>query len=219
MHAKQYNNEERNDHPNELKRKNAGDVALFLESTQEQNVQRIDGAVLQVIRGDITKISVHAIVNAANEVLEGGGGIDQTIHSMAGPGLAEECKLFPKDKYGARCLTGQAKLTGSHQINTCKYIVHTVGPYLDENGRTQPKLLASCYTSCLELCEANGIRTIAFPCISTGYYGYPMVDAATVAVQTVSQWLKNNNDKAMMEKVIFVAFNEMEEVVYRKMVN
>jgi O-acetyl-ADP-ribose deacetylase (regulator of RNase III) len=216
-HAKQYDNENRKDHSKDLKDQNTNDVKVFIQQSFTLRSE-INGAKLQALRGDITKISVDAIVNAANEVLEGGGGIDQAIHRVAGPALAEECKKIPKDHHGARCYTGDAKITGSHNITTCKYILHTVGPYLDDNGQTQPTLLASCYKKCLDMCQQHNIKSIAFPCISTGYYGYPMVDAAKVAVQTVTEWLERNNHVAKIEKVVFVVFNELEETIYKKLV-
>jgi O-acetyl-ADP-ribose deacetylase (regulator of RNase III) len=217
-HAKQYDAVNRADHSIELKQHNESAVREFLRTTDTHRVgNRVKGARLQVIRGDITTVVVDAIVNAANEVLEGGGGVDQAIHKAAGPGLAEECKRIPKDRHGVRCYTGEAKITGSHNIRTCKHIIHTVGPYLDEKGQTQPVKLASCYRNCLELCLQNGLHSVAFPCISTGYYGYPMVDGAQLAVQTVSEWLEANNDRAQIETVTFVVFNSMEEQVYQNL--
>jgi O-acetyl-ADP-ribose deacetylase (regulator of RNase III) len=137
-----------------------------------------------VVRGDITKRPVDAIVNAANEAMLGGGGVDGAIHRAAGRELFVACRAVPEVRPGVRCPTGEARITPGFQL-PAKYVVHTVGPVWRGGGFGEPTLLAKCYANSLELAAKHGARTIAFPAISTGVYGYPVAEAARVAYGAV----------------------------------
>jgi O-acetyl-ADP-ribose deacetylase (regulator of RNase III) len=152
---------------------------------------------LNAVRGDITREQVDAIVNAANSSLLGGGGVDGAIHRAAGPALLEECRTL------AGCPTGEAKATGGHRL-TARWVVHTVGPVWRGGGNGEADLLASCYRRSLEVADGLGARSIAFPAISTGVYGYPSHEAATIAVETVRSIAPTTS----IELVRLVAFDE-----------
>ena len=160
---------------------------------------------IQVVQGDITKLNVAAIVNAANESLLGGGGVDGAIHPAAGPGLLDECR-----KLGG-CRTGQAKMTSGHRL-TARHVIHTVGPVYDGGGYREAELLRSCYDESLRLAQAAGLESIAFPCISTGVYGYPKPDACAIAVSAVTQWLASNE---LPRTVVFCCFGPDDLKFYR----
>lgn len=157
-------------------------------------------------QGDITILDCDAIVNAANNSLLGGGGVDGAIHRAAGPELLAECRRLNG------CRTGEAKITKGYNLKA-RYVIHTVGPVY--SGRPEDKtLLARCYSSSLDIARENMIHTVAFPAISTGVYGYPVDEATAVAVKTVSDWLAQNSEYDM--KVIFVSFNGEAHQAYKK---
>ena len=152
-----------------------------------------------ITKGDITKIEVDAIVNAANKSLLGGGGVDGAIHRAAGPKLLEECRGF----YG--CETGQAKITKGYNLPS-KYVIHTVGPQYIDGYHKESYLLRECYLNALKLAEENNLKTIAFPAISTGIYRYPIKDAVKVAYKAIKDYFLLNNDSCIKE-VTFVLFD------------
>ncbi|MGD0125209.1 MAG: O-acetyl-ADP-ribose deacetylase [Terriglobia bacterium] len=159
---------------------------------------------ITVVEGDITKQHVDAIVNAANTTLLGGGGVDGAIHRAAGRGLLEECRTL------GGCATGQAKITKGHNL-PAKWVIHTVGPVWQGGGRREDELLASCYRASLELAVKNGVRTIAFPAISTGVYGFPFERATVIAVREVKRFLE---ETPSLEKVVFVCFGKDAYICY-----
>jgi O-acetyl-ADP-ribose deacetylase len=149
---------------------------------------------IDIVRGDITKLDVDAIVNAANTSLLGGGGVDGAIHRAAGPELLEECR-----KLGG-CRPGEAKITGGYRLPT-RFVIHTVGPVWSGGNRGEAETLCNCYRNSLNLAAENKIKTIAFPAISCGAYRYPIEEAAKIAVQTTRDFLSNSGK---IDKVIFV---------------
>lgn len=161
---------------------------------------------MKALIGDITELKVDAIVNAANRTLLGGGGVDGAIHRAAGPGLLEECRTL------GGCETGRAKMTGGHGL-PATHVIHAVGPVWRGGGKGEAELLASCYRNSLELARGKKLRSIAFPCISTGVYGYPQRDAAEIAVSTCREFL---NGGAGME-IIFCCFSEADLAVYAEL--
>lgn len=161
----------------------------------------------QIVQGDITKIHVDAIVNAANATLLGGGGVDGAIHRAAGPQLLEECRKL------GRCKTGEAKLTHGYNL-PAKYVIHTVGPVWRGGTQGEAELLRNCYLNSLKLAEKYQIKSIAFPAISTGAYGYPKNDAAQIAINTVKEYLENSS----IEKVIFVLHSDEDFQLYKEII-
>jgi len=155
--------------------------------------------------GDITKEQVEAIVNAANESLLGGGGVDGAIHAAAGPLLLEECRAL------GGCKTGQAKITKGYDL-PAKYVIHTVGPvYRQAEGR-EAELLAECYKNCLELAKEKLLCTVAFPAISTGVYRFPKKEAAKIAINTVKKFIEDNPEA--FQEIVFVLFNQENYQIY-----
>ncbi|MES2411361.1 MAG: O-acetyl-ADP-ribose deacetylase [Bacteroidota bacterium] len=153
---------------------------------------------IEIIKADITLLHVDAIVNAANNSLMGGGGVDGAIHRSAGKELAKECRTLKG------CATGQAKITKGYNL-PAKFVIHTVGPVWNNGTENEEKLLSSCYKTALQLANENNIKTLAFPSISTGAYRFPFDKAAQIAYNTITDFLKNN---VIMGKVFLVCFSD-----------
>jgi len=173
--------------------------AIFIE-TEDRHMQ------LKVYKGDITKLKVDAIVNAANSSLLGGGGVDGAIHRAAGPELLEECRNL----HGAK--TGEAKITKGYKL-PAKHVIHTVGPVWRGGNHEEPELLENCYKNSLMLWKENNLKSIAFPAVSTGIYGYPKKEAAEVAVGTILKETKGLGDEY---EVYLVAFDTETELLYQE---
>ena len=160
---------------------------------------------ITVVQGDITRLGTDAIVNAANSTLLGGGGVDGAIHAAAGPQLLEYCRHL------GGCPTGEARITPGFRL-PARYVIHAVGPVWHGGGSREPELLRSCYTSSLALAEENDLATVAFPCISTGAYGYPKAAACAIAVDAVRSWLER---RALPQAVVFCCFSAHDAELYR----
>ncbi len=150
---------------------------------------------IKIIQGDITTLEVDAIVNAANQVMLGGGGVDGAIHYAAGDELYEACLKVPEVRPGVRCPTGEARITPGFKL-PAKFVIHTVGPIYRDGQHGEPEKLAACYRNSLALAAENGCHSIAFPCISTGIYGYPKEDAAAIAVREVRVFLSSTESQS-----------------------
>ncbi|KAK0354986.1 hypothetical protein LTR91_008734 [Friedmanniomyces endolithicus] len=173
-------------------------------------------AQISLIRTDITTLATDAIVNAANDSLLGGGGVDGAIHRAAGPNLLRDCRKLNG------CETGAAKITDAHRL-PCKKVIHAVGPIYDSASARRAggheKLLASCYTRSLDLADGSGCRSIAFSALSTGVYGYPSGEAAETAMKAVKGWLEEDEGRAgRMERVVFCSFLEKDERAYESLI-
>jgi len=162
---------------------------------------------IKIIKGDITKVKADAIVNAANKTLLGGGGVDGAIHRAAGPKLLEECK-----KLGG-CETGEVKITKGYNL-PAKYVIHTVGSVWRRGREDEEEKLASCYRNSLKLAVENKIKSIAFPSISTGAYGFPIEKAAPIALREIKKFLEEND---AIKEVIFVLFSEKDFQIYQNL--
>ena len=192
--------------------------------------------MIKVIQGDITTLAVDAIVNAANQVMLGGGGVDGAIHDAAGDELYEACLKVPEVCPGVRCPTGEARITPGFQL-PAKFVIHTVGPVYRNGQHGEPEKLAACYRNSLALAAENGCQSIAFPCISTGIYGYPKEEAAQIAVREVHAFLSNSepqigravaprppqedglaSSRPPEMEVIFCCFSERDANVYRSLI-
>ncbi len=162
---------------------------------------------IKIIKGDITKLKVDAIVNAANTSLLGGSGVDGAIHEAAGSELLEECRTLNG------CKTGEAKITKGYKLPS-KFVIHTPGPIYKDGTRGEAELLASCYRSCLKLAEEHNCVSIGFPCISCGVYGYPKKQAAEIALTEIVGFLKRHNDSM---EVLIVCFGEENKEIYEEL--
>lgn len=161
---------------------------------------------IELQTGDITKLAVDAVVNAANSSLLGGGGVDGAIHRAAGPGLLAECR-----KLGG-CPAGEARLTSGHKL-PARFVIHTVGPVWRGGGDDEDELLARCYRASLTLATANGVRSIAFPAVSTGVYGFPRPRACAIAVNETHRFLLTDDT---LQRVIFISFDSETDALYRR---
>jgi len=164
---------------------------------------------VKIVIDDITTIVVDAIVNAANESLLGGGGVDGAIHRAAGPRLLEECKLL------GGCQTGEAKITRGYNLQA-NFIIHTVGPFYGQENGHEEELLASCYQNSLVVAKENKIKTIAFPCISTGVFRFPRDKAAGIAIKTIKNFI--NDYPNIFEEIIFITHEELDFAIYNSII-
>ena len=162
---------------------------------------------LKLLRGDLTKLAVDAIVNAANTTLLGGGGVDGAIHRAAGPELLAECRTL------GGCRPGEAKITRGYLL-PARFVIHTVGPVWSGGNRGEPETLTNCYRNSLSVAIENGVRTIAFPAISCGAYRYPIADAARIAVETTAAFVRDND---FITEVTFVVSTDEIESAYRQL--
>jgi O-acetyl-ADP-ribose deacetylase len=181
-------------------------IVLGVPATEEHIMSPNVLARMVVVKGDITKLKVDAIVNAANNTLLGGGGVDGAIHDAAGEELYDECLAL------GGCETGKAKMTRGYAL-PAKHVIHTVGPIYHAGTNGEPELLRSCYRESLRLATEARLQTIAFPCISTGVFGYPVGSACLIAVETVAEWLAANE---LPRVVTFCCFTTKDAVLYRE---
>ena len=161
-------------------------------------------AIIEIIQADITTVAVDAIVNAANNTLLGGGGVDGAIHRSAGPALLQECAALQG------CVTGDAKITGGYNL-PARHVIHTVGPVWHGGGQGEPELLVSAYRSCFDVAHQHGLKSIAFPAISSGVYGYPMRESVVIALTAA---LDAREKYPELEQIIFVQFSDGAQQVY-----
>ncbi|MFC3716748.1 O-acetyl-ADP-ribose deacetylase [Luteimonas soli] len=166
---------------------------------------------IEVVEGDITALAVDAIVNAANESLLGGGGVDGAIHRAAGPGLLAECRALPEVRPGVRCPTGEARITGGHRL-PARFVIHTVGPVWRGGGSGEPELLAACYANSLRLAAEHEVASIAFPAISCGVFGYPHAEAAAIATAQLRDWSAD-----LPERTLLCSFGSGIATEYRRL--
>ena len=164
--------------------------------------------MMQIVQGDITKLAVDAIVNAANQMMLGGGGVDGAIHRAAGEELFDACLKVPEVRPDVRCPTGEARITPGFRL-PAKFVVHTVGPVYRDGQHGESEKLANCYRNSLALAVKNGCKSVAFPCISTGVYGYPIEDAAKIAVREAKAFLAAHDIE-----IVFCCFSERDAKIY-----
>ena len=168
--------------------------------------------MIRIVQGDITKLAVDAIVNAANQVMLGGGGVDGAIHRAAGRELYEACLKVSEVRPGVRCPTGEARITPGFKL-PAKFVIHTVGPVYRDGQHGEPEKLAGCYRNSLAVAIENGCRSVAFPCISTGVYGYPLEAAAEIAICEVNAFLASHPEM----EVTFCCFSKWDAEVYKRL--
>jgi len=173
----------------------------------------INETKITLVKGDITKQNTDAIVNAANSSLMGGGGVDGAIHRAGGPEILEECKKIRKEH--GKCKTGESVITTGGELKA-KYVIHTVGPVWHGGNSNESQLLANCYKNSLNLAMKKSIKTISFPAISTGVYGYPIENAAVIALKTTFDFVKEKN---FFDEIVFVLYSQSDYDVYEKTLN
>jgi len=176
------------------------------------NEFKIGKVIVRLVKGDIINVETDAIVNAANSSLMGGGGVDGAIHRRGGPKILEECKKIRATDWLHGLPTGKAVITGAGNLKA-KYVINTVGPVWRGGNHGEPKLLAKAYQNSLKLAVAKGIKTVAFPSISTGAYGYPVEEASRVALETVKRFLEKNDS---LDGVVFILFSDSALEMYKK---
>lgn len=192
----------RKDHDDALKARNFGDMVAISQSLNGAPIKTHVGRV-HIVFGELQDMDADAYVNTANELLEGGGGVDEMIHAIGGPTLLDEVRAIPKHEDGARVHEGEAVVTSAPNFKASK-IIHAVAPYLDRYGRTKPHVLTQCYISILARAKEHGLRTVAIPSLGTGFYGFPMLDAIMVALDALQKHIPHSG----VEKVMLV-FNSM----------
>jgi O-acetyl-ADP-ribose deacetylase (regulator of RNase III) len=180
-------------------------------ATTWSHLDRMNTCSPTVIEADITTLDVDAIVNAANETLLGGGGVDGAIHRAAGPGLLAACRALPQVRPGVRCPTGEARLTPGFDL-PARYVIHTVGPVWHGGGHGEAEALASCHREALRLAGAHGVASIAFPAISCGVYGYPVRAASAIAVREARAWLASTRSP---RAIVFCCFGDATAAAFR----
>jgi O-acetyl-ADP-ribose deacetylase (regulator of RNase III) len=173
--------------------------------------------MIHLVQGDITTLALDAIVNAANLTLLGGGGVDGSVHRVAGKELLEACLALPETTLGVRCPPGEARITPGFAL-PAKHVIHAVGPVYRDGKHGEAEQLASCYRNALALAAANGCRTVAFPCLSTGVYGYPLEEAVAIAVREVRAFLASPDALPDME-VTFCTYSARELAVYTRLLD
>jgi O-acetyl-ADP-ribose deacetylase (regulator of RNase III) len=174
------------------------------------NEFKVGKATVRLVKGDITEMETDAIVNAANSSLIGGGGVDGAIHRKGGPKILEDCKRIRATEWPQGLPTGKAVITSGGNLKA-KHVIHTVGPVWHGGNRSEPELLAQAYQNSLRLAMAKGLKTVAFPSISTGAYGYPVEDASSVALKAVKEFLQKEDG---LDEVVFVLFSQQALEVY-----
>lgn len=229
-HANQQNDSDRMDHPLELREANRLAVNELISgggTFTPTRLLNIDGTdcTIELVTDSIAQVNVEAIVNAANEMLEGGGGVDQAIHAVAGPNLHAYCVELPYQKVEveggaihkgemARCPVGEAIPTPGFDLPHANYVIHTVAPLLDDYGQPRSTLLKNCYMNCMKVAsELDGCTSIAFCALGTGFYGFPQVDGCEIAINTVYEWLKSSTCTSL-KTVKFCMYGSNVEQIY-----
>lgn len=205
VNAGQWANATRKDHDESLRTRNTRDAESVIMPLHLDDVRHR----LVVEEGNITQVHVDALVNSAQETLTGGGGVDEAIHSVAGPQLRAECESLPFVAPGVRCPMGEARMTRAYNLPHAKHVIHCVGPIGEDAA-----MLKKVYRAVMQCAHDNKLTSVAFPCISTGYFGFPMLPAARIALGTVAAFLRQHPGTSIA-RVIFVVFNDVELRIYR----